>query len=266
MNMLLGDGLLDPASFTQDSQQLTQLVENNPPLVGTVTAGAHHIFANINGENVQQYVAVPALKGPDGFVSAAYYPSFPIINSFLITSKSQHPEAAFRWGEHLLSEEMSIRARFGIEGVDWAVPNENELGMDGNQGLIKPILQWGSVQNSHWSIGHPCFLSKEIITGQVFDHTRWHMIPILYRANVEYYEPVAPKEVLPPLWMTQEEIDVIGEMRANINSYVKQNIARFVTGHRNIETEWENYLRELENMGLAEYLQAIQSIYNKQYK
>jgi putative aldouronate transport system substrate-binding protein len=42
--------------------------------------------------------------------------------------------------------------------------------------------------------------------------------------------------------------------------------ARFITGDADIDTEWDDYLKELENMRLPRYLELMQQSYDKKYK
>lgn len=38
--------------------------------------------------------------------------------------------------------------------------------------------------------------------------------------------------------------------------------ARFITGDVDIETEWDNYIKKLEDMQLKEYLAIVQAAYD----
>ena len=62
---LYKDGLIDPAAFTQNRQQLRQLGENpEAELVGAATSGWFGYFTSLSGNRHQDYVALPPLKGP----------------------------------------------------------------------------------------------------------------------------------------------------------------------------------------------------------
>jgi putative aldouronate transport system substrate-binding protein len=52
----------------------------------------------------------------------------------------------------------------------------------------------------------------------------------------------------------------------NVNTYVEQSVAEFVTGARDINSDsaWNVYLRELWNIGLRRWIAAAQTAYNRQ--
>ena len=64
---------------------------------------------------------------------------------------------AFRWIDSQYTRESSMRNRLGEPVVDYAIPENGEIGVDGEPATYDPILQWGTVQNSHWSEAAPCY-------------------------------------------------------------------------------------------------------------
>jgi putative aldouronate transport system substrate-binding protein len=52
-------------------------------------------------------------------------------------------------------------------------------------------------------------------------------------------------------------------LAATIDPYVTQSLANFVTGKLDIDKDWQNYLSTLNSMGLPQYLQANQAVYDK---
>ena len=68
------------------------------------------------------------------------------------------------------------------------------------------------------------------------------------------------------LVFTEEEQEVITEYQATINDYVLQSFSEFVTGIKNVDTDWDAYVEEFNRMGLSEYMGAVQSCYDRMYK
>ena len=52
----------------------------------------------------------------------------------------------------------------------------------------------------------------------------------------------------------------------DITEYIDKSIAEFITGARDINNEaaWNTYIRELNNMGLQQWIQISQATYNRQ--
>lgn len=64
MNELIREGLLDTATFTQDTAQHKQIFENpDIALVGATTAGGPNTIADlVNSTRYRDYVVVPPIK------------------------------------------------------------------------------------------------------------------------------------------------------------------------------------------------------------
>ncbi len=60
-----------------------------------------------------------------------------------------------------------------------------------------------------------------------------------------------PEKLLPPLEYTQDDTGMLTDILTTIPDFVKQTIAEFSTGTRDIETRWDQYLAELDSIGLA---------------
>ena len=64
---------------------------------------------------------------------------------------------------------------------------------------------------------------------------------------------------------TLEEMEIISEIKPALDSYVKETTANFIAGNLDIDAEWDNYLAELENIGLSQYLEVISGVYARMY-
>ena len=78
-----------------------------------------------------------------------------------------------------------------------------------------------------------------------------------------YYYDKHPEHVLAPLHYTVDEVSEIQDALVNIPSYVNQTMAEFITGAKNLESDWDAYLGELNNMGLEQWLIYAQDAYER---
>ncbi len=267
MNKLLVEGLLDPVSFTQEGQQLKQLADSSDVnILGVFASGYWNTVFNPGSEKQKEFTALGPLKGPNG-VQQTRHNKYGTIQAgrFVITSACKYPEVAFRWADWLYSEEATMRARWGEPEVDWKIPAEGVPGVFGDQAIIEPILQWGSVQNSHWQQMHPSWTRDAMTLGQVATDP-WSNPVVNNRQTREKYDGYEPKEILPPLFMTTEEIEEYIELSTVINDYVLESIARFVTGDLNVEKDWDAYIAELDKMKLTRFIEITQTAYDRQFK
>ncbi len=89
---------------------------------------------------------------------------------------------------------------------------------------------------------------------------------MLFRWSRDNYAPYDVDKTIPPLVMLPEQAVQVGDLRTAIYSIAEGNFASFITGQRDIDTEWDAYLQELENAGLPALLQLYQDAYDAKYK
>ena len=65
------------------------------------------------------------------------------------------------------------------------------------------------------------------------------------------------------VWIDPTQANEVATMQTNIDSYVQQNALQFVTGSKNIDTDWDAYIKGLDGLGLKRYLEIQQTAYDK---
>ena len=73
----------------------------------------------------------------------------------------------------------------------------------------------------------------------------------------EYLHALRDKDFFPSMMMTLEESDRLAQLRVDLNGYANECYARWIT-EGGVENEWDNYLAELNKMGLEEYISIYQ--------
>ncbi|QUI22114.1 extracellular solute-binding protein [Vallitalea pronyensis] len=266
MHQLYNEGLIAPESCTQDSKQLKLMGESEVPILGAAAAGAVSEFTQVNGDSGRwlEYVPVPILEGPTGRRKNIYNETAFDQYRAYITDRCKHPDVAFRVIDFLLREDVNRMAQYGIEGTDWRHAEDGEQGLDGKQGVIK-IMQTPE-RNTTWAQSIPELQPLSFRIGRVFDLP--HIESILYRATKEHYLPYAaddgemlPRDLIYPEDVATELVD----LQTNIKTYVDEMLVRFVFNDADIKKDWDNYLQELENIGLKRYIEIVQDAYNQRY-
>ena len=96
---------------------------------------------------------------------------------------------------------------------------------------------------------------------------RYSTEPILYFACRDHLIQYSdPDRVVPPLNLTREESAEISNIRSMVDDYVNENQALFCLGTRDIEEEWDSYVREFQILGLERMLEVYQTAYDRQYR
>ncbi|MBR4289830.1 MAG: hypothetical protein IKT52_04225 [Oscillospiraceae bacterium] len=65
------------------------------------------------------------------------------------------------------------------------------------------------------------------------------------------------------LVLTQDETDTYNDAFTDINAYIAESTAKFISGEADIETGWENYIKDLEKMGLQDIVDVYQAAYDR---
>jgi putative aldouronate transport system substrate-binding protein len=282
LNTLFKDGVLAAETFTVDQQTYRANLNASPSVVGITSAGSVGNWAGAgqqdNNANYREMAPImPPLTGPDGVSWARYNEYYPAIHSF-ITSKSRIPDLVFTVLDSFYREDISIIERFGEEGVDWSRKPEDlaktsndmvDAGIYPSLTLVQIHDIWTKPANKHWHNIGPRYTPIEKgntignlespFDGRYFSSTHGAV-------NMKYYNPRHPEKLLPPLKYNVDEAIRISEPQTNVVEYVKQSIAEFITGARDISSDaaWNTYLRELDNLGLKVWLEAAQATYNRQ--
>lgn len=266
MASLSAEGLLSPLSFTQDYSQLTALVNVEGGMAGVVAAGSLSAFDQVLGS----YALMPPLTGPDGVRYTAYYAPSPVPYWF-ITKDCENPDKAFSVGDYMLSQYNFYVTSMGEEGVDWTVdpevlkeyktPFEDLLGT--KPSIVALTNIWGKAQNTHWQGSHPRYQPVESAMqvgsikiadeGTTVNYTAQHYVT---------YSPNVPEVLLPKIVYTQDETDEIASIKTTIDAYAYDMAVAFITGVKPM-SDWDNYLKELDQMGLEQYMAVTQTAYER---
>lgn len=264
---LADEGLLSTNSFTQDYNQYLAAINAEDPIVAIGVSGGTGGF----NERIFSYDAMPAIKGPNGVVNATWTPPVPSTNAY-ITKDCKSPEAAFAFLSIGYSEhEYSIIKRYGEPNVDWVPATEGEKGLFediGYPATIKVVNNvWGNPQKSHWqSTSLPYIERVNVEAGLVTDPNDPANANALRNARaVMNLMPYSPDEAVVKIIYTPEEIEQTSELRAAIQSYVKESMVQFVAGNLDpySDDDWNAYLKELERLNYKDVLEVDRQAYNR---
>lgn len=254
MNQLYSEGLIDYEIFTMNASQFIGKASQN--LIGCFVGPN---MALLPTELEENYVGLEvALKGPNG--DQLYAPLRTGIHStgaFVIPTSNQYPEATLRWIDYFFSDEGSLMYHYGIEGETY------EKKEDGTYDFIQSVYDEIGGNNSFDSVvskyvsyaggNNPTIIKEPFFAGA-------EMQPIPYQAALNMM-PFVPEEVWPDFTFTLEENERLSVVKTDLNKYFSQMRTEFISGKTSLDT-WDNYLQQMEKMGLQEFMQ----LYNQAYE
>lgn len=248
------EGLWDKESFTYtDLSPYTAKGNNDPQLLGCFSAVSNNFI--IAPEYKKDYVPLPPLKGPDGTQAWMRLASMNnnISGTFFSVSATAKgkEEAIMRWLDEHFEPEMSIQLFLGPIGTTLQKDGSGYITyMDTPAGMTYSEFRYGNAP-AHV----PCVISKsdwgKTIEFMLEDGNKLPIYKEVYGPYVKY----ADLYVRP----TQAQNDFILSTGKDIVEYVNKMQVKWLT-EGGVEAEWDSYLKELEKLGVQEYIEMAKTM------
>lgn len=273
---LYDQGLIDRGAFTQNEGALKQLGNNAGGVILGGAPGHPGPFVTLDSPDGRdrQYEAVPPLTGPNGANFAGYnLPSTPG-GSFVLTNKAT-PEKqiqAIKMLDHMFTDEGKLAGVFGPKGAGWIPAEPGDVAVDKSvTPKFKKVASRSSSANDAWSsLAQFNFTSKfrlsEAVVADPLSKAGYERR--LFDAT-KLYEGKEPKGQMFPywkVWVSPENSGELATLQTNIESFVQQHTVQFVTGAKNLDSDWDAYIQGVDKLGLKRYLQLQQESYDKSRK
>ena len=277
LNQLYAEGLLNPESFTQDKNNLVNVNEaGDECVIGAFLAQRPGYACDLSTEPYskkwEQYQSLAPLAGPDGQCVASWNPYVMFQSGMtFISSSCTNPEAAFRLLDYISTQ--TYRSSLGIEGVHYELldAGTTELGLDGE---TKALYKRTNADTTNQSLGQlvalvrtPEFLAAEATNPNPYAEDVKPLNGrqvVMYKASLEHQKVQQSLDsVMPDLYMSQADSSEMSLIKTNVMDTQKEYMVQFITGAKNIDSEWDSYLKALDNVGLAIYLELLQKAYDE---
>jgi putative aldouronate transport system substrate-binding protein len=275
---LYDEGLIDPGAFTQNAEAFKKIGENANTQILGAGAGMHPaIFVNIDkgNRNSADYNPIPPLTGPHGSLATHDGGGLTPGAKFVITNKASKEAqvALIKMVDYMFTTEGETNAASGMKGIDWRDPKPGEVALGKD---VKPLIaaipavEGEAPHNAAWAgMGHfyqPAEYRDSFVQGtDLYDSANYERR--LWNAT-ELYKGHEPKELFPAwaIWIDPASSDEATLLATNIKSYIEQNELQFITGNKDLNKDWDSYVKGLENLKLSRYLEIQQKAYDTSVK
>ena len=254
LGSLYAEGLVDRDVFTQDDSSMS----------AKVSQGTVGVFSSWDttaaGEYADDYVALMPLQGPDGEQNALMEGITGLYKGrFMITNKCENPEILMQWVDRFYeSLEVGLNATYGIG------PDENKAWYYDENGDI--VFKTGDELPEEYERGQQQLPFAPAILGDGVEDFLGNEEKNEINAEMKQYAGKFEDgtwERWPSVYMTLEEKDDIATTETDLQDYSKNQLAKWIAGESDVNADWDNYLQELENIGLSHYLEVKQQIYDR---
>lgn len=275
---MIKDGLIATESLTMDRNQLDTLANvTETALFSAVNYSM--VMITMDNPARDEYTYLLPLIGPHGYSSATFEQS--VANpAFVVSANCKEPEAAFRLGDLMTTEYISIMQRYGAEGVDWDYVQNSKVDMSSYvpyvDGFDLSIIAYDdenfgggtSVTNSCWRQMGPYVRQYAIANGKAINKdTVTGFMTAIGQASMAYQKNnTRPAEVIPKLVYDTAESEQISEILVTLTSYVEEMTSNFLAGNVDIDAGWDSFQSELKAIGVDTVLSVVQQVYDRMYK
>ncbi len=273
---LYAEGLLSADTFTDDNNTYKAVLNQDVQTVGLTSSGSLSSWPAVatNPAFAQMQLIAP-LTGPEGVNYTPFLEVWPG-QELMICASTEKLDLAIRFADEFFSFETSMIERFGEENVDWSrdpalLEGQSnaylELGLTDKIAYLVTSTVWADNQHQTWRNHGPRYMSLENFL-MVYDYSTGRKYDPNDPTNLngecyQMYYFNKPEKLLPKLKYTPKETEALTDAMINVPSYVKQALAEFTAGTRDIETGWDQYLAELDSMGLQQLVSISQDAYDR---
>ena len=254
MHQCFEEGLIDKEIFTQDDSMRDAKLMAETPIIGVAPGWtADSTF----GSNADQYVALPALAGPDGKQYISSDPEHWNYSryEFLVTSNCENPEKLLSWIDKFYTEDASIQNFYGSFGI--GVEKDEATGtytiLEPNDGNSADTFAWiNSLRDFGPKYVAEGFNDKVVYAGANGDASKLALDEEMKQYATEAYPNVS---------YTADQHSQLAIISSDILSYVSAMQATWVT-EGGIMDQWDDYIGTLQMMGLDSFMQMHTDAYN----
>ena len=254
-NELYKEGLIDVEYMTQDWN--TYIAKGKEDVYGLYFTWDK---ANVTGAN-DKYEPMPALVGPTGLKNVARTNGMGFDRGrMVVTKENKDLEATAKWMDQLYDPLQSVQNNWGTYGDD---KQQNIFEFDESAKMLKHLPLEGTAPGElrgKTSVGGPLAILDSYY-GSVTtkpDDAAWRL-DILKKT---YVPDVKAKNIYPRVFFSLEDAERLSAIEADLFPYVLRKRTEW-TENGKVDQEWDEYLKELDRLGLQEYLTIKQSGYDR---
>ncbi len=258
MNRLFEEELLDRETFSQSNEQKQAKGQNNQ--IGVF----QDWFSYFTTGRTEEEAINDPMFGPltSDYQEEPLMPMDPGIKrgSFAITSENPSPEASLRWIDYFYTPEGYEFINHGPEGYLWEWEDE-----EGGSKVFNDDVDADSREDYRGTIT-PAYgitipgLSVELdpIGGE-----RTEFSDFLLEETQEKIEENG-EVIFPLVYLTSEEQDEVNSIQVDLETYVVESEAAFITGNTELNDDtWNEYVSTLERIGVRRLEEIHQAAYDR---
>lgn len=255
-NKLYNEGLIDKNIYSNKESDLAY--KGKKEMLGSFSSSG--AFLVVGNELDNDYSAIPPLTSTINDEKVWYqfgYQCEP--TTIMIPKSTPYHKEIVRWMDMFYSEEFEILQSYGEEKIHWSWDNEEKTGWQFNIPENMEREQYRATITYQAGLGGAIVLT---------DFGRKESSPQNQKiySELAIYEPYM-KVPIPILHFNREEMQVIADLEAQLNTYMVTTEANFIKGilDPNNDKDWNKHINALNKIGVDKLVEIYQNRYS-QYK
>lgn len=176
-----------------------------------------------------------------------------------ITDACENPEVLVAWADYLYTAEGAMVAWTGVEGKSYEIVD----------GIRQPIVYSDAAEAEKYKgiginggVSMPTLIKPEKFVATIDTESDPN------GAHLEAERAESWDKAINPVFLkfTEEENEEISFLKADINSYQDEYLAKVVTGELSLEDSWDDYVKTMESMGVNDLVEMYKTVYDRCYK
>jgi putative aldouronate transport system substrate-binding protein len=254
---LYANGLMDPELFTQDKPAWK--AKGMQGLYGAAYCYWPDDFAPKVTQDITvnqwDYEPLPVLRGP-GVAKPVYkrncFGTTLFGAQMMITDKATNPITILRWLDYVYEEEKSLETLYGPIGYRFEkLPDGSYREIDTTSWSEAEMEQFKATKAS-WTGSLPVYRRP----GHKVLPPEGQKPPYDIKAVSDaLYEPYLEPEIVSSRWLDRKTSQEMAVISQPIGMLYRQKVAEWVSGQTSIDAEWDDYVAQLEKLGIQKLLQ-----------
>ena len=266
LRQMCKEGLYSDLSFTITSKpELKNLYtpSNGVAQVG-VFCGHPSSYTNTFSPVLDQYTAFGALADETGKGGYEVISDDNVFLSAFITKDCENTALAMQFLDCFYEDETVTRMRRGEKDVDWKV----EPGLDitgeevpntviNGQAFFEGSQTWGQMFHGI------CTAQNFSVSMNTEDQGETRAIKLLAESYKFMKDARIKEDTVRNIKYTNAEFEVKEQYESTLNNYVVEQTKLFIMGTKDVDKDWDAYVKQIEDLALSKILEYKQSAYDR---
>ena len=242
--------------------------DTNLPKVNLAADGTSGVFdadilliseVAVLDDSVELEAVAPITKNADDKLPASWSSRMNSANQAVVSTNCENVEVAVAYMNYAFTEQCFMAANWGTEGETYTMVDGEPVFTD--LMLNNPNLPASFTPLAFISPGFPFMKSYDMALAS-YNHPAQQSCYEIFASKID---ETLPKTGLPAdfLTFTTEEGEIIAQYEADIDTYVSECRAKFITGAMDVEADYDAFADKLIEMGSEEIKAVYQAAFDR---